>query len=71
MQQLGLKIRSNYFKFAATLFNLQELYFICSNFILFAAINVFNLQHVPCGPAHHVELGQLTYPLTSRKNVVL
>ena len=37
MQQLGLKIRSNYFKFAATLFNLQELYFTCSNFILFAA----------------------------------
>jgi len=32
-------------EFAATLFNLQQLYFICSNFILFAA-RFFNLQQV-------------------------
>ena len=50
-------------KFAATIFKLQQLYFIYSK--------VFNLQHVPCGPPYHVELGQLTYPLTTRRNVVL
>ena len=31
LQQLVLKICSNYFKFAATLFNLQQLYFICNS----------------------------------------
>ena len=34
LQQLVLKICSNYFKFAATLFNLQQLYFICTNFTI-------------------------------------
>ena len=29
-----LLICSNYFKFAATLFNLQQLYFICSNSLI-------------------------------------
>ena len=38
LQKLVLKIWSNYFKFAAALFNLQQLCFICSNFILFATI---------------------------------
>ena len=33
---------SNYFKFAATLFNLQQLYFICSKF-LFYLQELFNL----------------------------
>ena len=40
LQQLVLKICSNYFKFAATLFYLQQ---------------VFNLQHVPCGPPYQTE----------------
>ena len=31
LQQLVLKICNNYFKFGATLFNLKQLYFICSN----------------------------------------
>ena len=35
-QQLVLKICNNYFKFAANLFNLQQLYFICSNFLISA-----------------------------------
>ena len=34
LKQLVLKICSNYVKFAATLFNLQQLYFICSNFLI-------------------------------------
>ena len=42
-QQLVLKIFSNYFKFAATLFYLQQLYFISSDFILFEA-TLFYLQ---------------------------
>ena len=56
LQQLVLKICSNYFKFSATLFNLQQLYvfFFCSNVFSFAASlfylqQLFNLQHVPCG----------------------
>ena len=61
LQQLVLKICKNYFKIAATLFNLKQLYFICSNFILLAATffnlqqlnsylqQLFNLLHVPCG----------------------
>ena len=34
LQHLVLKISSNSFKFAATLLNLQLLYFICSNFLI-------------------------------------
>ena len=52
LQQLVLKICSNYFKFGATLFNLQHLYLICSDFILFAA-TFFNLQNAPCGPPYN------------------
>ena len=45
LQQLVLKICSNYFKFAASLFNLQQLHFIYSNFISFAA-RFFNLHQL-------------------------
>ena len=38
LQQLVLKIPSNYFKFAAALFDLQQLY------------QLFNLQLFACGP---------------------
>ena len=56
---------NSFWKFAASISNLQQLYFICSNFILFAATffnfqqlyfylqQVFNLQHVPCGPPYY------------------
>ena len=51
LQQLVWKICSNYFKFAATLFNMQQLHLICTKvFFLFAA--TFNLQHAPCGPPY-------------------
>ena len=40
-----------------TILNLQQLYLICSNFILVAATlfylqQLFNLQYVPCGPPY-------------------
>ena len=43
LQQHVLKTCRNYFKFAATLFNLQQLYIICSNLILFEE-TLFYLQ---------------------------
>ena len=45
LQQLVLKIWSNYFKLAATLLNLKLLYLFCSNFVLFAAA-LFYLQQL-------------------------
>jgi len=52
LQQLVLKICSHSFEFGATLFNLQHLYLIWSNFILFVATlfylqqGFFNLQQL-------------------------
>ena len=48
---------NSFWKFAAIISNLQQLYSIFSNFILFAARffnlqQLFNLQHVPCGPPY-------------------
>ena len=54
---------NSFWTFAAPLFNLQQLYFICSDFILFAArffnlrqlsfiFITFNLQHVPNRVGH-------------------
>ena len=53
-----------FWKFAATVSNLQQLYSICSNFILFAATlfylqQHFNLQHVPCGPPYLLHQSRL------------
>ena len=48
------------------LFYLLQSFFICSNFILFAATlfnlqQLFYLQHVPCGPPYYWNIGFLHY----------
>ena len=48
LQQLVLKICSNYFKFAVTLFNLQQLHLICSKFFCYLQQLYFMKWYMKC-----------------------
>ena len=67
---LVLKICSNYFKFGATLFNLQQLYFVCSNVFLICSNFVICCTFLIC-PLWAIVISRRTNLSTNKLNTHL